>query len=77
MLLMVICLNMLVGLIPGVDNMAHLGGFISGFFLGFVLLMCPRQEYFLPGYETTRRKSKYQCHQQFFCVVSLAILIAG
>ncbi|KAJ0076220.1 hypothetical protein Patl1_34490 [Pistacia atlantica] len=68
MLLVIICLNSLLRLIPRVDNTAHLGGFISGFFLGFVLLIRPQhghvgRKYVLPGYEATRHKSKYQFHQ--------------
>ncbi|XP_031261746.1 RHOMBOID-like protein 5, partial [Pistacia vera] len=82
MLLVIICLNLLLGLIPGVDNTAHLGGFISGFFLGFVLLIRTQhgyvgRKYVLPGYETTRHKSKYQFHQQLCWITSFVILIAG
>ena len=44
-LVMIIVINLAVGILPHVDNFAHLGGFTSGFFLGFVLLMRPQFGY--------------------------------
>lgn len=38
-LIIAILLNVGIGLLPGVDNFAHLGGLFSGLFLGFPLLM--------------------------------------
>ncbi|KAL9261615.1 Inactive RHOMBOID-like protein, partial [Drosera capensis] len=35
-------INFIVGLLPHVDNFASLGGFISGFLLGFVLFFSPQ-----------------------------------
>lgn len=35
-------INILLGLLPHVDNFSSLGGFISGFLLGFVLFIDPR-----------------------------------
>uniref|UniRef100_A0A6N2MWF7 RHOMBOID-like protein n=1 Tax=Salix viminalis TaxID=40686 RepID=A0A6N2MWF7_SALVM len=40
-LLCIIAINLAVGLLPHVDNYAHIGGFLSGFFLGFVFLIRP------------------------------------
>ncbi len=38
-LIILVAVNLGVGLLPFVDNFAHIGGFLSGFLLGFVLLM--------------------------------------
>ncbi|KAL9251521.1 RHOMBOID-like protein [Drosera capensis] len=40
-LLFVVLLNLAVGILPHVDNFAHIGGFLAGFFIGFVLLPRP------------------------------------
>lgn len=37
-----IVINLTVGILPHVDNFSHVGGFISGFLFGFMLLLCPR-----------------------------------
>ena len=37
----IISINLLLGLIPYVDNFANFGGFLSGFLVGFVLLFKP------------------------------------
>jgi len=70
-----------VGFIPHVDNSAHIGGFLSGFFLGFVILMRPQfgyvnHKYIPPGYDA-KRKSKYKGYQYFFLVLSVITLIIG
>ncbi|XP_061359801.1 RHOMBOID-like protein 5 [Gastrolobium bilobum] len=80
-LLVIIGLNLAVGFLPHVDNSAHIGGFIAGFFLGFVLLMRPQygyvnRKYIPPGYDV-KRKSKYKCYQYFFLVISVIILLTG
>lgn len=36
--------NLVLGLIPYINNFANIGGFMSGFLLGFVLLFKPQQE---------------------------------
>ncbi|GKB00274.1 rhomboid-like protein 2 [Tanacetum coccineum] len=60
-LLIIILVNLAVGMLPHVDNFAHIGGFLAGFLLGFVLLMRPQFAYqerrHLPV--EARRKSKY------------------
>lgn len=35
-------INLMLGLLPYVNNFANIGGFISGFLLGLVLLFSPR-----------------------------------
>jgi hypothetical protein len=65
-----------------VDNSAHFGGFLAGFFLGFVLLLRPQYgyvnpKYIPPGYDMKHKKSKHKCYQHIFRFTSLAILLAG
>ncbi|XP_021866652.1 RHOMBOID-like protein 5 [Spinacia oleracea] len=76
-LIVVIALNLAVGLIPGVDNSAHIGGFVTGFLLGFVLLMRPqfgyvKSKYLPPGY---KQKSRHKFYQYFFLLLALIALI--
>ncbi|KAL2924165.1 RHOMBOID-like protein 1, partial [Bienertia sinuspersici] len=56
-LILVIILNLAVGVLPHVDNFAHIGGFITGFLLGFILLIRPQfgwvsQKHARPGLMT-------------------------
>ncbi|KAL6847902.1 hypothetical protein ACP4OV_022030 [Aristida adscensionis] len=81
-LVMIIAINLAVGILPHVDNFAHLGGFISGFFLGFVLLMRPQFGYINQknspiGFPMGATKSKYKTYQIILLVISLLILISG
>ncbi|KAE9463527.1 hypothetical protein C3L33_04548, partial [Rhododendron williamsianum] len=41
-LVLIIAINLAVGILPHVDNFAHLGGFGTGFLLGFVFLIRPQ-----------------------------------
>ncbi|GFY81929.1 RHOMBOID-like protein 3 [Actinidia rufa] len=41
-LVVVLVINLGIGILPRVDNFAHIGGFLTGFLLGFVLLPRPR-----------------------------------
>jgi hypothetical protein len=41
-LIFVIAVNLALGLLPRVDNFAHIGGLISGFLLGFVFFIRPQ-----------------------------------
>jgi membrane associated rhomboid family serine protease len=80
-LLLIIGLNLAVGFLPHVDNSAHIGGFLAGFFLGFVILMRPQygyvnKKYIPPGYDT-KRKSKYKCYQYVFLILALIMLLFG
>ncbi|CAA2977734.1 RHOMBOID-like protein 2 [Olea europaea var. sylvestris] len=78
-LLVIVAINLAVGILPHVDNFAHIGGFLTGFLLGFVLLPHPQFGWIdrqnLP--EGVRVKSKYKAYQYVFWVLSLILLIAG
>lgn len=82
-LVVIILLNLAVGILPHVDNFAHLGGFLTGFLLGFVLMIRPQYGYInrkrMPDYisSSTRSKSKYKTTQFVMLVVALIILTAG
>ncbi|KAK3039285.1 hypothetical protein RJ639_027989 [Escallonia herrerae] len=64
-LLFVVIINLAVGILPHVDNFAHIGGFLTGFLLGFVLLPRPQFGWIerrnLPA--DVRVKSKYKGYQ--------------
>ncbi|CAI0403463.1 unnamed protein product [Linum tenue] len=78
-LFVIIAINLAIGILPHVDNFAHIGGFLSGFLLGFVLLPRPQFAWLerrnLPA--GAGFKSKYKPYQYVLWVVSLALLIAG
>ncbi|KAK3160336.1 hypothetical protein QOZ80_1BG0058180 [Eleusine coracana subsp. coracana] len=79
-LVMIIVINLAVGILPHVDNFAHLGGFVSGFFLGFVLLMRPQFGYINQknsplGMSIT--KQKFKTYQIILWVIATVILISG
>ncbi|KAK8940592.1 hypothetical protein KSP39_PZI010341 [Platanthera zijinensis] len=63
-LLIIIAINLAVGILPHVDNFAHIGGFITGFLLGFVML-------FLPQF------GKHKAYQYVLCVLALLLLASG
>ncbi|CAL0304148.1 unnamed protein product [Lupinus luteus] len=44
-LIVIIIINLAAGILPHMDNFAHIGGFISGFFLGFVFLIRPQYKW--------------------------------
>ncbi|WJX14574.1 tubulin folding cofactor A [Trifolium repens] len=78
-LLIIIVINLAIGILPHVDNFAHIGGFVVGFLLGFILL--PRPQY---GWLEQRRlpagirlKSKFKAYQYVLGIVSLILLIIG
>ncbi|KAK9072932.1 hypothetical protein SSX86_009368 [Deinandra increscens subsp. villosa] len=78
-LVVIILINLAVGILPHVDNFAHIGGFLSGFLLGFVLLVRPQfswqERNHLPI--EARGKSKYTVFQYVFWILSMIFLIAG
>lgn len=77
--MVIILINLAVGILPHVDNFAHIGGFLSGFLLGFVLLVRPQfawqERRHLPV--EARGKSKYTVFQYVFWILSMILLIAG
>ncbi|XP_042408537.1 RHOMBOID-like protein 5 [Zingiber officinale] len=81
-LLLVIGINMAVGAVPHVDSSAHIGGFVSGFLLGFVLLMRPQYGYISrkhipPGYNMGLIRPKFKIYQLLLCLTSLVLLVIG
>ncbi|CAI0427178.1 unnamed protein product, partial [Linum tenue] len=81
-LMLIIVINLAVGILPHVDNFAHLGGFITGFLLGFVFLIRPQygwfnQRYSPPGFAPGRPKSKFKTYQCILWIGSLILVVAG
>ncbi|KAK8963205.1 hypothetical protein KSP40_PGU019361 [Platanthera guangdongensis] len=78
-LLAILVINLAVGILPYVDNFAHIGGFLAGFLLGFVLLFQPQfgwvEHHNLPA--ANQVKSKHKVYQYVLCVIALLLLIAG
>ncbi|XAR50926.1 hypothetical protein NMG60_11005393 [Bertholletia excelsa] len=80
-LVIIIAINLAVGILPHVDNFAHIGGFLSGFLLGFVFLIRPQfgwlsQRYAPPGHFSTTIP-KFKVYQCILWITSLIILIVG
>ncbi|XP_051113422.1 RHOMBOID-like protein 2 [Andrographis paniculata] len=75
-LVIIILINMAVGILPHVDNFAHLGGFSTGFLLGFVLLIRP-QFGWVKNFNNNNSKPKYKAYQCFLLIIAAIILIAG
>ncbi|KAL5142476.1 RHOMBOID-like protein 2 [Glycine soja] len=78
-LLFIIVINLAIGMLPHVDNFAHIGGFLSGFLLGFILLLRPQfgwleQQRLHAG---VHLKSKYKAYQYVLWIVSAILLIVG
>ncbi|KAG6479704.1 hypothetical protein ZIOFF_063174 [Zingiber officinale] len=49
-LIVIVAINLALGILPHVDNFAHIGGFVTGFLLGFVLLIRPQYGYLSQKY---------------------------
>ncbi|KAJ4903204.1 hypothetical protein Rs2_17155 [Raphanus sativus] len=80
-LIFIIAINLAVGILPHVDKLAHLGGFTSGFLLGFVFLIRPQYGYFNQGnnpcgYSAPSCKSKHKPYQYVIWITSLLLLVA-
>ncbi|CAL0324435.1 unnamed protein product [Lupinus luteus] len=83
-LVVVIVINLVVGILPHVDNFAHIGGFLTGFLLGFVFFIRPQfgwvnQQYAPVEYSPSQSqaKPKFKKYQCILLVLSLIILIVG
>ncbi|XP_057852980.1 RHOMBOID-like protein 2 [Cryptomeria japonica] len=82
-LVLIIVVNLAFGLLPHVDNFAHLGGFMSGFLLGFVFLIRPQFGWVnrkkLPlGYELdTSVKHKHKPYQYVLWLSALILITIG
>lgn len=81
-LVFVIVINLAVGVLPHVDNFAHIGGFLSGFLLGFVFLIRPqfgwiKQRNAPQTYSTPLIKPKFSKYQCLSWVLALILLILG
>ncbi|PKA63145.1 hypothetical protein AXF42_Ash007941 [Apostasia shenzhenica] len=79
-LMFIIAINLAVGLLPHVDNFAHIGGFISGFLLGFVLLIRPQfgwitQQSQPPRYHHGSPKRKHKVYQYILWIAAAIVLI--
>ncbi|CAL9769507.1 unnamed protein product [Musa acuminata subsp. burmannicoides] len=81
-LIFIIVINLAVGLLPDVDNFAHIGGFVSGFLLGFMLLIRPQfgwvsRENALPMYHSTPVKHKHKIYQYILWITAALLLVVG
>ncbi|KAG9454670.1 hypothetical protein H6P81_007574 [Aristolochia fimbriata] len=83
-LLVIIVINLAVGVLPHVDNFAHIGGFISGFLLGFVFLIRPQFGWVNQKLAQSRHgagqpktKPKHKMYQYVLWILSMTLLIVG
>jgi len=77
-LMIIVVVNLAVGILPHVDNFAHIGGFFSGFLLGFVFLIRPQFGWVSQRYApTASNKPKFKVYQCILWVISLVLLIVG
>ncbi|PAN48908.1 hypothetical protein PAHAL_9G412100 [Panicum hallii] len=79
-LLVVIAINLAIGILPHVDNFAHIGGFLTGFLLGFIFLMRPHygwmQRYVRPS-EIKYTTKKYLPYQWVLLAVASVLAVLG
>ncbi|XP_050227743.1 RHOMBOID-like protein 2 [Mercurialis annua] len=77
-LVVIIAVNLAVGILPHVDNFAHIGGFLTGLLLGFAILIRPQFGYYesrhLPD---ARVKPRHKPYQYGLLLVAVVLLIAG
>ncbi|XP_038702479.1 RHOMBOID-like protein 1 [Tripterygium wilfordii] len=78
----IIIVNLALGVLPHVDNFDHIGGFITGFLLGFVFLIRPQfkwitQRHAPAEYSSAHARPKYKTYQCILWVVSLILLVVG
>lgn len=76
-------IDLAIGLLPWVDNFAHIGGFLTGFLLGFVLLVRPQygweESYDSAShqYGAPRSRSKYNPCQYLLCFIAAVLVVGG
>lgn len=77
-LLFIIVINLAIGILPHADNFAHIGGFVTGFLFGFVLLARPQfgwmERHELPE---TNQPPKYKPYQYVLWGAALLLLLVG
>ncbi|KAK9914211.1 hypothetical protein M0R45_038002 [Rubus argutus] len=80
-LLVIIGINLGIGIFPRIDNFAHIGGFLTGFLIGFVLMPRPQYGWMdqlnLPAGVNLNIKSKFKAYQYVLWLLSVVLLIAG
>lgn len=78
-LVLIIVINLAVGILPHMDNFAHIGGFSSGFLLGFVFLIRPQfgwvNQRYAPADSPAPPSPKFKTYQCVLWLVSLILLI--
>ncbi|KAK6646065.1 hypothetical protein PHAVU_L006143 [Phaseolus vulgaris] len=83
-LIVIVVINLAVGILPHVDNFAHIGGFVSGFLLGFIFLIRPQFKWVSSRYNRKSSsgpagppvKYKHKPYQYVLWVISFVLLIA-
>ncbi|KAL6653540.1 hypothetical protein ACP70R_008464 [Stipagrostis hirtigluma subsp. patula] len=81
-LIFVIVVNLALGILPRVDNFAHIGGLISGFLLGFVFFIRPQfawlnQGRTPAGEQASPVKRKHKTYQYILWLAAAVLLIVG
>ncbi|CAN7026749.1 unnamed protein product [Brassica oleracea var. botrytis] len=76
-LLFIIAINLGLGLLPRVDNFAHIGGFLTGLCLGFILLVRPQYGWEASRTNTSVTKRKHSMYQYVLFVVAAVLLVVG
>lgn len=80
-LIVIVAINLALGILPHVDNFAHIGGFVTGFLLGFVLLIRPQYGYISQKYTPVEyngpAKNKHMIYQYVLLVTGAILLIVG
>ncbi|XP_014497192.1 RHOMBOID-like protein 1 [Vigna radiata var. radiata] len=85
-LIVIVVINLAVGILPHVDNFAHIGGFFSGFLLGFIFLIRPQFKWVSSrhrrrnssfGHSGPSVRYKHKPYQYVLWVISFVLLIAG
>lgn len=81
-LVFIVVVNLAVGILPHVDNFAHIGGFISGFLLGFVFLIRPQfgwvsRKHASLGYPPGSVRRKHKKYQYILWIMAAFLLISG